>query len=67
MKKIVENAGYELTSVKYLKDKNPKTMLSRLSGIGVTGSAKFQNAMLKPVTAFSRNAFLLAVSKNCFL
>ena len=24
MKKIVENAGYELTSVKYLKDKNPK-------------------------------------------
>ena len=47
----------------FVKDKKPKinNMLARLSGIGVS---KFQNAALKPVTAFSRNAFLLVVSKN---
>lgn len=43
----------------FVKDKNPIMALKRLSGIG-----NFQQALLKPITWVSRNAFLLIVKKN---
>jgi len=46
----------------FTKNQKPKNMLERLSGIGAT--SKFQEMALKPVLAFHRNAFIIAVRKN---